>query len=219
MTRRLLLVAGVLLASPAMAQSTYVAGDVGADIVRVSHAEGAYQNPSDGGFEVLSGALRVGTAVASGWGVELEFVRSGETARDAGIFYPLYAAALQIANPGAPIGSALPVNFQPEIRQRQSSYNVAAWGRRPAGSSVDLVFLGGIALTRASTEITQPRVAASPTIVPFSSTYIEYAVRPLVGMDARVEMTSHLRLVPGIRAQGVTEGWIVRPSVALAWFF
>jgi hypothetical protein len=32
-------------------------------------------------------------------------------------------------------------------------------------------------------------------------------------------MTSHLRLVSGIRVQGLTDGLIVRPSVALAWFF
>jgi hypothetical protein len=219
MIRRLLVLAGVLVASPALAQSTYVAGAISADLVRVSHAEGeVYQGGSPGGFEVLSGALRVGTAITSGWGAELEFVRSGESSRDMGPFYPLAAAAIQLFDPQLPDGSS-PIAYRPEIRQRQTSFDIAAWARRAAGSNVDLIFLGGVALTRARTEITQSVAVARPTLVPFSSTYIEYATRPLVGMDVRIAMTSHLRLVSGIRVQGLTDGLIVRPSVALAWFF
>jgi len=223
MIRRFLVLAGILIATPALAQSTYVAGAIGADVARVSHAEGnVYQEASPAGFDVPSGALRVGTSIGSGWGVELEFVRSGRSTGDMMIAYPLARAAVPVLDPLPPvsIGSPLPIAYRPEIRQRQTSVDVAAWARRPAGSSVDLVFLGGVALTRGRTDITQSIVTGGRAILqPFRSTYIEYATRPLVGMEARIAMTARLRLVPGIRVQGMVDGWIARPSVALAWFF
>lgn len=223
MIRRLLVLAGLLIATPALAQSTYVAGAIGADLARVSHAEGTvYQEASPAGFEVPSGALRVGTSIGSEWGVELEFVRSGRSTEDMAIAYPLARAAVPVLDPLPPaqIGFPLPIAYRPEIRQRQTSVDVAAWARRPAGSSVDLVFLGGVALTRGRTDVTQSIVTGNRAILqPFRTTYIEYATRPLVGMEARIAMTARLRLVPGIRVQGLADGWIARPSVGLAWFF
>ena len=226
MIRHALALVLVLLPLPALAQSTYVAGAIGADVARLSHAEGnVYQDGSSGGFDVLSGALRVGTSIGTNWGAELEFVRSGRSNGDAVIAYPLYAAATASPAAVAPGNAAaifpVPIAYRPEIHQRQTSIDVAGWARRSAGSSLDLVFLAGVALTRARTDVTQsivvsPRQAA---LQPFRSTYIEYATRPLVGMEARIAMTTRLRLVPGIRVQGLGEGWLARPSVALAWAF
>ena len=226
MVRRLLfvLVLALTLVStppPALAQSTYVAGAIGADVARVSHAEGSvYEEASPGGFEVPSGALRVGTSIGSGWGVELEFVRSGRTTEDMAIAYPLYGRVVPMLDLPVPIGFPVPIAYRPEIRQRQTSVDAALWARRPLGPSVDLVVLGGVALTRGRTDVTQSIVTSGRAILQsFRSTYVEYATRPLVGMEARIAMTARLRLVPGIRVQGLADGWIARPSVALAWFF
>jgi hypothetical protein len=38
-------------------------------------------------------------------------------------------------------------------------------------------------------------------------------------MEARIGLTSRLRLVPGIRVQGLGDGWLLRPYVGLGWFF
>jgi hypothetical protein len=53
----------------------------------------------------------------------------------------------------------------------------------------------------------------------FRSTTISYGTRPLAGVEARIGFTSHVRLIPGVRLQGITEGWLLRPYVGLGWFF
>ena len=62
-------------ATSAAAQSPYVGAAVLADVVRSSGS--GDQQPGNG--ETIGGALRVGTSLGARWGVELEFVRSGET--------------------------------------------------------------------------------------------------------------------------------------------
>jgi hypothetical protein len=51
----------------------------------------------------------------------------------------------------------------------------------------------------------------------------EYGVGPVAGIEARIRMTEHVRLVPGVRIHGlggpISEGWLVRPSVGLSWAF
>jgi hypothetical protein len=59
----------------AAAQAPYVGAAVLTDVVRSSGTRD--QQPGDG--ETIGGALRVGTSLGERWGVELEFVRSGET--------------------------------------------------------------------------------------------------------------------------------------------
>jgi hypothetical protein len=95
-----------------------------------------------------------------------------------------------------------------------------AWARQTLGSSVDLAYLGGIAFTRDRSDVSQsvtPGLRLPPTT--YRSTVIEYATRPLVGVEARVGLTSRLRLIPGFRVQGLSQGWLMRPYVGLGWFF
>ena len=93
------------------------------------------------------------------------------------------------------------------------------------GGTVDLVYLGGVAFSRERTEISQNfptilgLIAPLPPPSAFRSTTISYGTRPLAGVEARIRFTSHVRLIPGVRLQGITEGWLLRPYVGLGWFF
>jgi len=210
------------------AQSAYVAGAIGADVSRVSHTDSnTYSSPSSGS-ETLSGALRVGTSVGANWGVELEFARSGRT--EGGPFAnPLLAsgAATAIGLPpsgivAGNIATLVPFNYQSDLRTRHSSVDAVAWARQAVGGHADLVYLGGIAFARDRSDLTETLTPIVRTLGPvqtFHTSNIDYATHPLVGMEARIELTSRLRLIPGFRVQGLGDGWLLRPYVGLGWFF
>jgi hypothetical protein len=222
-------VLGLGISAPASAQSPYLAGAIGADVSRSSHADSNFYSSPTNSAEVLSGALRVGTSINRIWGVELEYVRAGRSSDETQTILPLAQAGSTSVNlaqllpgvgPGIPI--PFPFEYRSEVRRRQTSMNAVAWARQPVGGVVDLVYLAGIAFTRERSELTQNISPVSRAIVPptsIRSTFTEYATRPLVGMEARIELTSRLRLVPGLRVQGLGDGWLVRPNVALGWFF
>lgn len=235
---------GFGISAPALAQSPYVAGAIGADVSRVSHADSSLYSSSSNGGEVLSGALRVGTSVGPNWGVELEFVRSGRTNEQEPVINPLALTESIFVAGGAvpstitdllPTGglrgytSTIPFSFRSDVRRRHTSLDAVAWARQSVSGSIDLVYLGGIAFSRDRSDITEsinlPRSVAPQTLLAFvpqtefHSAFIEYATRPLVGMEARIRFTSRLRLVPGFRVQGLGNGWLLRPYVGLGWFF
>ena len=221
------------------AQSPYVAGAISADVARVSHADSSLYSTPTNDAEVLSGALRVGTSVGSNWGVELEFVRSGRTSEQRPLITPLAVTGgittniEQLLPAGVLTGytvSTIPFDYRSDVRRRHESVDAVAWVRQSIGGSVDLVYLGGLAFSRDRSDMTQsitpirgtPFTLPPAVILPpitYRSTLIEYSTRPLVGMEARIGLTSRLRLVPGIRVQGLGDGWLLRPSVGLGWFF
>ncbi len=237
MVRLVLTLLVVLFASSVRAQSAYVAGTIGADVSRVSHTDANFSSSSPDGSETLSGSVRVGTTVGTNWGVELEFVQSGHSHDQVTpVVSPLAtnistAATPAITLPGgftftSASASVIPIRFvQSDIRQSHSDLDALFWVRQGVGGSVDLVYLGGVAFSRERTEITQnfPTIlgllAPLPPNSAFRSTTISYGTRPLAGVEARIRFTSHVRLIPGVRLQGITEGWLLRPYVGLGWFF
>ena len=236
MPRLVLTLLVALFAASARAQSAYVAGTVGADVSRISHTDGNFYSSSPEGSETLSGSVRVGTAIGPNWGVELEFVQSGRSHDQVTpVVSPLATLnsttpAPVITLPGFTFTSdspnVIPIRFvQSDIRQSHSDLDAVIWARQAVGGSVDLVYLGGVAFSRQRTEITQnfPTIlqlfAPLPPNSAFRSTTISYDARPLAGVEARIRFTSHVRLIPGVRLQGITDGWLLRPYVGLGWFF
>jgi hypothetical protein len=213
------------------AQSPYVAATIGADVSRVSHTDSSlYSSPSNDA-EVLSGSLRVGSSLGTNWGVELEFVRSGRSRQSQNpIFSPL-AGGVNIGSVtsilsgsvlpvGIPISS--PVNFQTDVRSSHSDLDAVLWARQRLGGSIDMVYLGGLVFSRERVEVTQTFPTVIRALAPsggFRTTFIDYGTRPLVGVESRIRMTSHMRLMPGLRLQGLGEGWLLRPYVGIGWFF
>ena len=226
----------VLFAASARAQSAYVAGTIGADVSRVSHTDANFYSSSPDGSETLSGSVRVGTTIGPSWGVELELVQSGRSHDQVTpVVSPLATInsttpAPVITLPGFTFGSdspsVNPIRFvQSDIRQSHSDLDALIWARQAVGGSVDLVYLGGVAFSRQRTEITQnfPTIlqlfAPLPPNSAFRSTTISYGTRPVAGVEARIRFTSHVRLIPGVRLQGIADGWLLRPYVGLGWFF
>ena len=234
MARLVITLLVVSFAASVRAQSVYVAGTIGADVSRVSHTDSNFYSPTPNGSETISGSLRVGSAIGQGWGVELEFVHSGRSHdRLPESVLPLAANNSFTATPATPGGfaftsastSVIPVRFfQSDVRQSHSDLDALVWARQSAGAKVDLVYLGGVAFSRERVEVTQnfPTVLALFAPVPngmFRSTTINYGTRPLAGIEARIGFTSHVRLIPGVRLQGIADGWLLRPYVGLGWFF
>jgi hypothetical protein len=219
-----------------MAQSGYVGASVLADVARFGGPSGA--GTSTGG-EAFGGAIRVGTAIAERWGIDLEFTRPGEIERDTFFALPLGVpqAVMFAGRPeGAPASGQLAIGgvFElpgpnrpfigpPTTTQRYTTLTTLAWIRQPLGSRADIVYLGGLAFVRLATRTTFGiGRLASAGIRAFDESYTTYGTAPAVGLDVRVTMTEHLRLVPGLRLLAVDEsesGWLARPSVGLQWRF
>ncbi len=233
MKRVLFALVGGLLAAPAWAQSPYVAGAIGAEIVRTTSVESSGSTFDDGNGESWSGAIRVGTLVAPRVGVELEFLRAGAIEGDGN--GPIFIAA---GIPRAVVGSLVadglvadaaifPIISQ-QTRMRTNTVSTLAFVRQAVGERVDLVYLGGLGFSRVVHEIEFgiPRrllAASQPVVSSRSTRTTQYGVGPIVGLEARIGMTEHARLVAGVRlhalGQSLVNGWIVRPNVGLAWMF
>jgi len=222
-----------LVATAAHAQSPYVAATIGADVSRLNHATSSLQRLPAGDFEVLSWSLRAGTPVGQSWGVELEFVQSGRSHGEVATpdVFALATGVVTLASgtSGTPLPTfdliprLPPIAFQTDVTRSRSDFDTVAWVRQRVGGGVDLVYLGGVAFSRQRVEITQTFPTLLAGLVPgggtFRTTTIDYGTRPLVGAEARIGITSHVRLVPGIRLQGLAGGWLLRPYAGLGWFF
>jgi hypothetical protein len=179
--------------------------------------------------------VRVGTTIGPSWGVELEFVHSGRSHEQVTPLVSPLATSTITGTPAITLqgftftsasANVIPVRFvQSDVRQSHSDLDALIWARQGVGGSIDLVYLGGVAFSRQRTEITQnfPTIlglfAPLPPASAFRSTTISYGTRPLAGVEARIGFTSHVRLIPGVRLQGIADGWLLRPYVGLGWFF
>lgn len=226
--------AGVFWTGTAGAQSVYVAGAIGAEIVRTSSTRSGGSTYDAGSGEAFAGAIRLGTAISERFGVELEFYRPGEIETDTG--GPIYLpAAIVDLYPGGPVANGLPPDLSfPSIlsetsRVRAATTSALVFARQSLGTRVELVYLGGVGFSRVVREIEYGFGGRIPplelSILPpaYSSRTTQYAAGPVVGVEVRAGMTDHAQLVAGLRmhtvGQGVVDGWMIRPSAGLAWKF
>jgi hypothetical protein len=234
---RLLVVIGVLCATPAFAQ-TYVAAVVGADLTKSYQSTTNGTTFPDGDGEVMSWGLRVGTALGSRWGVELEFNRPDELEMQNGpvIYAQPLSAASAISWTSTAAGGVIDVSPTifpaPEIRidQRATTWNASAWVGKPLGARADLVVLGGLGFSRV-VQNSEYVIGGPPQLVAriplaqrsYRTRTASYGVGPLVGVEARIHMSERLQLTPGVRVQSLgndlTQGLVLRPSIALGWMF
>ena len=95
--------------------------------------------------------------------------------------------------------------------------------RQSLGSRADIVYLGGLAFVRTSSRISFGGGIRLLAGNGFEQSFVTYGAAPAVGLDVRVSMTDHLRLVPGLRLlvvdEGGRSGWVTRPSIGLQWTF
>jgi hypothetical protein len=218
------------LAGSAQAQSTYVGVSALSDIARF----GSMGIGDSSGGEAFGGAIRVGTSITDRWGVDLEFARPGEieTENDIGFLLgaPVRGAVFEgprnraLAPATDLISSILPPSFRITNTQRYTSLTVMPWVRQSLGSRADIVYLGGLALLRTTNRTDYgPGIRLAAGLTTLDSTIVSYGSAPAVGMDVRIAMSEHLKLVPGIRLIALDDrgqtGWLTRPSVGLQWRF
>jgi hypothetical protein len=232
MKRLLWMILSGMTVSPAWAQSPYVAGAVGAEIVRATSVTGSGAPYSPGSGESWSAAIRAGTQITPQVGVELEWLRPGEI-EDSGSGPVYIATELQRPVPSdlVPPGLILDASIFPIISQqtrlRTSTLGALVFVRQSAGARVDLVYLGGIGFSRVVHEIEygvpRPLPAALSIVPPYRTRTTQYGAGPVVGAEGRIQMTGHARLIVGMRlhalGQSLIDGWVVRPNLGLAWIF
>lgn len=218
-------VAAVLVlsgATGAAAQSPYVGAAVLADVVRSSGTRD--QQPGNG--ETIGGALRVGTSLGGRWGVDLEFVRSGETTwrPDVTILANVTSRVRDVVGPAARIGIVPTPNI--EVESQLSTLTTSLWVRQQVNDRFSLVYLGGVVFSRTAIEteieydpIDLPRFALTLPTGLFADEAVLYDSGVSLGLDGDIRMTDHVRLVPGLRMLAIESQWLVRPSVGLHWRF
>lgn len=223
----------IATASTASAQSAYVGASFIGDVVRTS---GSSFGGNAGNGETFGGALRVGTPLGRQWGVELEFARTGEIEMMPGGVFP--AAGFEWS--GAASGSFTFTSDTTsslifpaprfESERRLATISTLLWWNHELSDRLSLVYLGGIAFTRTTWDLRifypdfpiPPIPLGRPAILPprdLDQETTSYGADVAVGFEGRIGMTDHLRLVPGIRLQTISEGWAIRPGVGLQWSF
>ena len=213
------LVAGHSFATGASAQP-YVGGSILVDIVRAS---GPVDN-TPGSGEAIGGGLRIGVALRNQWGIDLEFVRSGDMEWQPDV------RILADVTRSLPSVFAVPPNVsifpspQFSAETQLSTLTTMLWWRQEVNDRFDLVYLGGAAFARTATNSNVSYILpASAGVLPFpqflEQESVAYDTGVVVGIDGGIAMTDHLRLVPGFRLISVTSRWILRSSVGLQWKF
>jgi len=230
--------------SEALAQGTYVSGSLIGDIVRSSHAEGPGTLDNSGG-EALGFALRLGTPLGSNWGVEAEFARPSAIEHDIDDGSLAAWSSSGIGVRGGAVGGLVdiaPDGFSilapgalsmPALRafgsssQRTTTMSASLWVQQQLSGRVAMMYLAGMGFYRSEYKyrfVYEPLLPDFPglpalTLPAFDTSSISYGVRPLAGIESRISMTEHVQLVPGVRLHGAENGWLIRPSVGLAWMF
>lgn len=221
------------VASGASAQGVYVGGAVGAEAVRASSTESGGITYDNGSGDAFAGAIRVGTFLTDHVGLELEYFRPGEIENDGG--GPIYLAedpSLAFSFTDGRFGDlgipTFPSIISQSMRVRTSTTSALLTARQSLGGRVDLVYLGGVGFSRVVREIEYGFTGGILPLVPsiprsYSTRSTQYAVGPVVGIEVRAGMTDHAQIVAGLRlhalGQAVLDGWMIRPSIGLAWKF
>jgi hypothetical protein len=215
----------------AFAQGAYVSASLFGDIVRATHTDSPVTGGPQGGGEALGFALRAGVPLGVIWGVEVEYARPGEIEDESEPrILPLAQQTVTISIPDLPgVPPLLPTILPLSLRttQRHSTLTAGVWIQQQLSSRVAMVYLGGMGFYRSEHELEYsfPRLAGvfPPGVVlpvpSFASESIVYGVRPMAGLESRIEMTDRAHLVAGIRLHAASGIWLVRPSVGLGWTF
>lgn len=222
-----LLLASVLMATPAWAQSeTGVSVALVGDISRSDGAGDLFGSGSSDG-EALTFSLRVDRSLGSKWGVELEYVYGGKIENEiSGPSCPACLVPLSLAGSSlvpTAVTSILASTVLPSYtyKARRSTVSPGLWYRQSIGGRTSLVYSAGIALLITKTEQTF-RILGLPNqslIAPATSKFTHYTAAPIVGIDARVSLTDHASLVPGFRLIIADGGVIMHPAIGLRWQF
>ena len=219
----------VLLAGgTAGAQEAYVSASLTGDVVRFSGSETAGVPDVSPDGEALGFALRIGTRLGSAWGVEAQFARPSRIEFE-GRPDVIALQAGRVTLPGVDPLIFPPISYRVRTSYRDVLFSTGAWARQDLSARVALVYSGGLGFHRTERELEFtfdpiplfPNVPGLSAIVPRASATktTTYTARPFAGFDARIRMTDHVELVPGLRLHALDGGVLIRPAVGIGWVF
>src|SRR5262245_22167049 len=147
--------AAISAAAPAFAQGGYIGAYLVGDIVRVDQYDS--RSGDNGNGEALGFGLRLGSALASRWGVEVEYVRPGEIDSDqTSQILPATYSALYTVDVAGRAGASIPIvppdsivfppySFRFQSTQRRTTLATSLWLRQSITKSFSLAYIGGVA--------------------------------------------------------------------------
>lgn len=201
----ILAIAGTARAQPVATESAYVTGGAFVEVKRFSG------DPTEGILDghAAGGALAVGTHIGSQWDLQLGLDVTGfsrsERPRTVTLQKQTYTLTSIAENQVLSVATLL-------------RYRGAAHGR------VRLGYLGGLSFIKLHRRFHSEAADGTPAgLIPRSEELVDYSAAPTVGLDARIALSQHLSLIPGIHACvfrfGSDSGLLVRPRIGLRWAF
>lgn len=125
------------------------------------------------------------------------------------------------------VGSSGRYEFTTHARQRNTTLSPVIWLAHPLSDRVDLALVAGASFDRMVRDeryevVISPPLSAfdvlSVGFSPHSTHVVQYQVSVLAGVETRVAVGHHLRLIPSVRMHGVSGGWALRPAFVVGWF-
>ena len=201
----------VLSSAPARAQNVvperaYVTGGAFVDVKRFS---------GDPTIATLDGssagaAIAVGTFIGSHWDLQLGLDVTGFSRTERPRTVTLQKTVISLTS----ITESQVLSVATLLR-----YRAAPHGRFRLG------YLGGLSFIRLDRRYSTAAEAGTPEgLIPRPDERVDYSAAPTVGLDARIGLSRHLSLVPGIyacvfRVAADESALLVRPRIGLRWAF
>lgn len=192
-------------AQPPVAERAYATVGLVGDVKRFSGDPA--ESTLDG--QVAGGAVAIGTFIGSRWDLQLGLDMGGFSRTQHPRDITLQRDTITLTS----VAENQVLSVATLLRFRASSH-----GRLRLG------YLGGLTFVRLHRKFHTTAPAGTPSaLIPKPDERVDYSAAPTVGIDARIELTEHLSLVPGLHAcvfrLSDESGLLVRPRIGLRWAF
>jgi hypothetical protein len=192
-------------AQTAISETAYVTGGTFVGVKRFSG------DPTEATLDGSAAgvALAVGTSIGSRWDLQLGLDATGfsQTRRDRVITFQRDTITLTsvVENQALSVATLLRFRAGPHGRVR-------------------LGYLAGLSFVRFHRRFYTDAPDGTPAgLIPRQDARVDYSAAPTVGLDARIAVTEHLSVIPGIHACvfrfADESGLLVRPRVGVRWAF
>ena len=159
--------------------------------------------------EAVGGAIALGTSIGSRWDLQVGLDLSGfsQTRRPRDVTFQRETITLTSVAENQVLSVATLLRF-----------------RSSAHGRLRLGYLGGLSFVRLHRRFHTDAPHGTPAgLIPKPNERVDYSAAPTVGIDARIALTTHLSVIPGVYASvfrfADESGLLVRPRVGIRWAF
>jgi hypothetical protein len=116
------------------------------------------------------------------------------------------------------------ITLQSRTRNRALSFEALIRFRARQAGRVQIGYLGGLSFLRLQRQFDTVAPAGTPdALVPRPTELLSYGAAPTIGVDAHLDVTDHLIVVPAIRVSAFNfdgvSGVLLRPRIGVGWVF